>query len=512
MSKLHRNSLMIIFASITILLSIITNVLHRQFNFLSDHLILNRIDSLSGNLIIIRNLLFFFPIILFIVSIVLLRINKESKSLPILITLTMTFGSISIIAAGDGLVEYHFSIFMVIAMIAFFDQIKLIIMSTLIFAVHHLLGYFFIPELICGTSDYLFTLLLIHAVYLILISTATILFIYTKQKSIAQYEETTAQQQATIQKVLDSLNRTSLSIADSTDHLSSSSEQLAGAGLEITSSIQTVALGTEGQVSKLSTGIESIHTISAQIMQINEHADNMNNNAKDTLEQVSRGNETVVSMAEQMDKINESSTIVEQLVNDLSSYSKDIDTYIGLISSIAEQTNLLALNASIEAARAGEQGKGFAVVAEEVRKLASQSNKSASDIQTVILSIQERIGNVSTKVHLNLSDIQKGTELIGVTKEVFEGISKSTNHVSKQISDISLASGTLLTHSDNTHEIMDQVSEITNHFAQDIEMILSTTEEQSAASHELNYISSSLQLLVDELNDLVTIITATLNK
>lgn len=510
MSRLHRNSLMIIFASITILLSIITSVLHRQFSFLSDHLIVNGIGKLSGNLIVIQNILFIIPIALFIASIVLLKMNKESKLLPILITLTMTFGSISIIAVGDGLVEYHFSIFMVIAMIAFFDQIKLIVMSTLIFAVHHLVGYFFIPELICGTGDYRFTLLLVHTIYLILISGATVLFIFTKQKSTAQYEKTVALQQETIRKVLDSLNRTSISISDSTSHLSSSSEQLAGAGLEIATSIQTVALGTEGQVSKLKSGVGHIHSISAQIVRINEHADNMNNNAKDTLDQVSIGTEIVTSMAEQMDKIHESSLIVEQMVNDLSSYSEDIDTYIGLISTIAEQTNLLALNASIEAARAGEQGNGFAVVAEEVRKLALQSNESASDIQTVIKTIQERIGNVSTKVHLNLSEIQKGTELIGSTRGAFEGISHSTNHVSKQIHDISHASGNLLTNSEETRDIMDQVSKITYNFAQDIETILSTTEEQSAATHELNQVSTSLHSLVDELNGIVSNITKTL--
>jgi methyl-accepting chemotaxis protein len=64
---------------------------------------------------------------------------------------------------------------------------------------------------------------------------------------------------------------------------------------------------------------------------------------------------------------------------------------IKVITSIAQQTNLLALNAEIEAARAGNIGRGFAVVAGEVRKLAVNSSKAASDISTKIHSTCKRV-------------------------------------------------------------------------------------------------------------------------
>ncbi|WP_240491902.1 methyl-accepting chemotaxis protein, partial [Acinetobacter baumannii] len=82
----------------------------------------------------------------------------------------------------------------------------------------------------------------------------------------------------------------------------------------------------------------------------------------------------------------------EVQIRELGNRSEAIKGIIGTIHQISEQTNLLALNAAIEAARAGEQGKSFAVVAQEIRKLAEQSGRSASEIATLISDIHAKIG------------------------------------------------------------------------------------------------------------------------
>ena len=153
------------------------------------------------------------------------------------------------------------------------------------------------------------------------------------------------------------------------------------------------------------------------------------------------------------------------VIDRLHSQSDEIGSVLGVIQSIAEQTNLLALNAAIEAARAGEAGRGFAVVADEVRSLASNTQKATESIRGMIDSLQSG-----------------ARQAVGVMQESRERAGDSVRH--------SRESGEALRH------IANAIDRIADGNAQ----ISTATEEQTAVAHE---ISQNITQLNDSIQSVV---------
>ncbi|MEZ7207389.1 methyl-accepting chemotaxis protein [Pseudoalteromonas sp. DY56-GL79] len=211
-------------------------------------------------------------------------------------------------------------------------------------------------------------------------------------------------------------------IQSSTHALSSSSETLSA----ITAQSKQ---GADNQMEQLSHSAVSMNEMAATIAEITQSAQLAADAATDADSQSNSGVQVVVATQQAMEGLVGKIENVSQTIENLEQETESVGSILDVIRGIAEQTNLLALNAAIEAARAGEQGRGFAVVADEVRSLASRTQKSTDEIQEMISKLQNEAKRSVGMMRENVKDAKDTADKSAKTDEVLQAISSSVSTI-----------------------------------------------------------------------------------
>lgn len=501
--KKLQNKLLLIFASVLSIGAFVIFLLHKKFGFLEQQVILenSQLSTNSENIIVILLLCLLFT--LNIASWLAFQNNHLDKKIPWFITLTLTLASISIIAAGDGLVEYHFSIFVVMALITMFHKKSLLLAAGLLFTAHHLIGFFAFPSLLCGSEDYSFSLLMIHAFFLILITVAGILITQSMQNSAQEHEKLKAMSDAKITALLQEIQTISHSVKSSSVDLVKETKDV----FTSSSAIQEAVLETKTTIDTTSTLVKNTTTsglaLEQQIIDIQAITNDIAIQASKASKVAENGTASIKTIENHNHLVENSLEGLAHLVEQLHEDSKDISSRVVEIERISDQTKLLALNASIEAARAGEHGKGFSVVANEVQTLALNSRVSTAHIMQLIASMYKKVEEIQTSMKNSVDEVSKGKLIVEDTKQTFSKIVDSSIQMEDETTHISQIINSVVQTVKTVNETFKAVLDSNN-------LLLEKSEDSLQASHlqienmkDLEAVSLQLNNVVNTLNTLV---------
>lgn len=310
------------------------------------------------------------------------------------------------------------------------------------------------------------------------------------------------------QTITDNLREFVKQIADTSQHVASSSEELtatsqqsATAADEVAKSIEEIAKGANEQAKDTEKGVEHVNELGELIFKDQQYVIDLNISANEVSKLKDEGFELIGELIEKTSINNKSSREVHEIIINTNESAEKIEMASQMIKKIAEQTNLLALNAAIEAARAGEAGNGFAVVAEEIRKLAEQSDSFTTEIAAIIKELTDKTGYAVRTMSEVGKNVESQTQSVELTSNKFKGIDSAIEKMKTIIKAINESGQAMDGKKDEIIGIIQNLSAISQQNAAGTEEASASVEEQTASMEEIANASDSLARLAEEMQE-----------
>ncbi|MEG2047642.1 MAG: methyl-accepting chemotaxis protein [Comamonas sp.] len=390
--------------------------------------------------------------------------------LPLLLSATVALH----IQVSLGMIEFHFGVFVTLALVMVYRDWRVVLACAVFFAVHHVL---FDRLQAWGLGMYCLTeasfpRVLLHAAYVVLQTGVEIFIVYRMNQAFAQGRELNTLVQQVDQPramVLDvattpvatavaqRLQQMFMRVHDTVGSVKQAAAAMQSASARIAAGSQELSARTEQarhSVEETATAAHEIRQTVASTAQIAQHAHGLVDQAAQTAQQ---GGQMVRQLVQNMQTVQRG--------------SDEIASIVGVVDSLAFQTNLLALNAAVEAARAGEQGRGFAVVAEEVRRLALRSSEAAKDIRR--------------QIDQSVQAVAQGSALSGQVQDVMQGFESRIGEVAERMQDIAQAAVQQHEGIAQISDAIGQLEQVTSQNAELAEQSLATAQILQAHTQQM---------------------------
>ncbi len=379
------------------------------------------------------------------------KTSPDSRLTKHLVAVVLMIFAALHIHQSHGLIEVHFEIFILMALLVIYQEWRVFITALSVIAIHHVSFYLLqvnaLGVTVFDENRLSVSIVLIHAIY----ATAEAVVGSYIAALMRQQSKTGEELTRLTQEIVKNSNEINLNIRSSSRHDTTllSFNDLMSVLDRLIESIKnqvndlndnSIRLDTtkqhfEDSSAESQTEIELIATaseeLSVTIASISEETQNLHSQMDETNAFTSGIKEDMEEISVHNQYLTDSLNNTSSQMNNLVSSVQSISNVLSEISSIADQTNLLALNAAIEAARAGDAGRGFAVVADEVRSLASSTTKCTEKISQTINQLQKQSKLSTDSMADSLLVVKTAIEDTNKAKEKIQSASNLVNNATK---------------------------------------------------------------------------------
>ena len=269
-------------------------------------------------------------------------------------------------------------------------------------------------------------------------------------------------------------------------------EIVSSASEQLSAQIEQSSRGADEQSGRVRETATAMEEMNATVLEVARNAQQAADVSHQARQQALEGSKIVTDAVKSIEAVHAQSIAIKEDMDVLGKQAEGIGQIMSVIADIADQTNLLALNAAIEAARAGDAGRGFAVVADEVRKLAEKTMTATQEVGNAITGIQEGTRKNIHNVEQAGVSIEEAAKLSARSGESLKQILEFVQLVNDQVQSIATATEQQSAASEEINRSVEQVATISTETAQ-------AMEQASSAVADLAQQSQALQRLIVEM-------------